>query len=96
MIDGREGYASCAALQGTVRYRPLASRRCSATFDRSAHSRGVGCSTQSDRPPPRFAHSPRMPARRGYSWGWKRMNGIFYLVGLIVVAIIVVYALGHW
>ena len=28
--------------------------------------------------------------------GWKRMNGIFYLVGLIVVAIIVVYALGHW
>jgi hypothetical protein len=26
----------------------------------------------------------------------KHMNGIFYLVGLIVVAIIVVYALGHW
>jgi hypothetical protein len=24
------------------------------------------------------------------------MNGIFYFVGLIVVAIIVVYALGHW
>jgi hypothetical protein len=24
------------------------------------------------------------------------MNGIFYLVGLIVVAIIVVYSLGHW
>ena len=24
LIDGREGYASCAALQGTVRYRPLA------------------------------------------------------------------------
>jgi len=24
------------------------------------------------------------------------MNGIFYLVGLVVVAIIVVYALGHW
>jgi hypothetical protein len=26
----------------------------------------------------------------------ERVNGIFYLVGLIVVAIIVVYAFGHW
>jgi hypothetical protein len=26
---------------------------------------------------------------------WQRMNGIFYLVGLIVMALIVVYAL-HW
>ena len=46
----REGYASCAALQGIVRYRPSASRRCSATFDRSAHSRCVGCPPQATGP----------------------------------------------
>jgi hypothetical protein len=27
---------------------------------------------------------------------WHRMNGIFYLVGLIVVALLVVYALKLW
>jgi hypothetical protein len=37
-----------------------------------------------------------MHARRGYRLGWKRMNGIFYLVGLIVVALLVTYALGLW
>jgi hypothetical protein len=37
-----------------------------------------------------------MRARRGYALGQKRMNGIFYLVGLIVVAVIVAYAVGQW
>ena len=29
-------------------------------------------------------------------FGQKRMNGIFYLVGLIVVVLLVTYALGLW
>jgi hypothetical protein len=35
-------------------------------------------------------------ARRDCLLGEKRMNGIFYLVGLIVVALLVAYALGLW
>jgi len=58
LIDGREGYASCTALQGIVRYRSLASRRCSATFDRSAHSRGVGCPPRWPAPASLSALSP--------------------------------------
>jgi hypothetical protein len=32
----------------------------------------------------------------GLPFGQKRMNGIFYLVGLIVVVLLVTYALGLW
>jgi hypothetical protein len=37
-----------------------------ATLDRPGHSSWYRLSATSDRSPPCFAHSPRMPARRGY------------------------------